>query len=532
MNLNDILDQSAARRPSAVALITPKDGTEETISFSALRHLILRAAAAFRQAGIVKGDHVAIVHRNDPAFVIAYLGLIRIGAVAVPINFLISKPDELAYMFGHCRAKGVVTQREFLKAVLAARKDCPAIGLLWTTDERRRTGDRRGDPPDGAPSNFWDMVDAQPPYEEAAEVKPEDPAAVLYTSGTTGRPKGVILTHANLISNCEATILAMGLTERDVSLTILPMFHTFAWTACVLIPLHLGGKNVIVASLTPPKPWLALMARHGVTIFAAVPQIYSLLSKQACGFKGWALRYWFFRKVRIAVSGSAPLSPQTLTEFEMAFGLRIVEGYGLTETSPVATINPLGGQKAGSVGLPIKDVSVSIVADNGAELPQGQEGEIRIKGPNVMKGYLHDPEATKAAVSPDGWFSTGDIGLIDSEGYVHIRDRKKDMIIVKGLKVFSAQVEQSILTHPDVAEAAVVGIPDAANDERILAFIVMREGAAADTAELHRFCREKLDAYKRPRDFRLVKELPKNALQKVLKRVLREGELAKFRPAA
>ncbi|MBI2362454.1 MAG: AMP-binding protein, partial [Elusimicrobia bacterium] len=181
----------------------------------------------------------------------------------------------------------------------------------------------------------------------------------------------------------------------------------------------------------------------------------------------------------------------------------------------------------GSVGLPIKDVGVSIVDDAGRALPQGEEGEICIKGPNVMKGYLRDPEATRAAVSPQGWFKTGDVGIIDADGFVHIRDRKKDMIIVKGLKVFSAQVEQVIATHPDVAEAAVVGIPEADNDERIKAFIVLREGASADTAELHRFCREKLDAYKRPRDIEIAKELPKNALQKVLKRVLREGELAK-----
>lgn len=528
MTLNDLLDRTAARRPNAPALVHVRDGAEETVPFAALRHLVLRAAAAFRSVGVGKGDSVVIVHRNDPAFVVAYLGLSRIGAVAVPVNFMISKPSELAYMFAHCRAKGVVTQREFLKGVLGAQADCPELARVWTTDERRGQGDRRGEPNSGATRNFWDFIEAFPPFEEAAVVAPADVAAVLYTSGTTGRPKGVMLTHANLVSNVKATVEAVGLTEKDVSLTILPMFHTFAWTACVLIPLYLGGKNVVVASLTPPKPWLTLMGRHGVTVFAAVPQVYSLLAKQAVGLKKWVLRWGFFRKVRIAVSGSAPLSVATLNEFEDALGLRIVEGYGLTETSPVATINPLGRQKPGSVGLPIKDVSVCIVDDAGRELAQGAEGEICIKGPNVMKGYLDDAEATRQAVTPEGWFKTGDIGLVDSDGFVHIRDRKKDMIIVKGLKVFSAQVEQTLAGHPDVAEAAVVGIPDTDNDERIKAFIVLREGSAADTAELHRFAREKLDAYKRPRDIEVVKELPKNALQKVLKRVLREAELSKL----
>ncbi|MBI3299126.1 MAG: long-chain-fatty-acid--CoA ligase [Elusimicrobia bacterium] len=527
MNLNDLLDRSAARKPAAVALLAVKDGAEEETSFQALRHLVLRAAAAFRQAGLAKGDHVCIVHRNDPAFVVAYLGLVRIGAVAVPINFMITKPDELAYMFRHCGAKAVVASREFLKGVQGAQKDCPALTRVWTTDERRRTGARRGGPEAGATENFWDAVDAQPPFEDASEVSAEDAAAVLYTSGTTGRPKGVVLTHGNLVSNCDASISAMGLSESDVSMTLLPMFHSFAWTACVLIPLRLGGKNVIVASLTPPKPWLTLMGRHRVSVFAAVPQVYSLLAKQACGLKAWVLRYWFFRKVRIAVSGAAPLSPQTHREFAAAFGLEILEGYGLTETSPVATINRPGRLRVGSVGPPIADVSVAVAAEDGALLPEGQEGEVLIKGPNVMKGYLHDAQATRAAMTPSGWFKTGDIGVVDADGYLHIRDRKKDMIIVKGLKVFSAQVEQVISGHPDVAEAAVVGIPDADNDERIKAFIVLRQGAAADTAELHRFCREKLDAYKRPRDIELVPELPKNALQKVLKRVLRDAELAK-----
>ena len=205
MTLNDALDRAASRRPNAPALVTVQSGAEEVIAYAALRHLVLRAAAAFRSVGVAKGDHIVIVHRNDPAFVVAYLGLSRIGAVAVPVNFMISKPSELAFMFAHCRAKGVVTQREFLKGVLAAQADCPDLTRVWATDERRGLGDRRGEVNAGAAENFWDFIEAFPPYEEAASVEPADVAAVLYTSGTTGRPKGVMLTHANLVSNVESS---------------------------------------------------------------------------------------------------------------------------------------------------------------------------------------------------------------------------------------------------------------------------------------------------------------------------------------
>ncbi|MFH1725848.1 MAG: long-chain-fatty-acid--CoA ligase [Elusimicrobiota bacterium] len=547
MNLNTFLDDTAAKHPGRTALVYPSgpDGGESSLSYRELRRSVLRAAEAFRSKGIRRGDCVAIVHRNDPAFILAYLGLARLAAVAVPINFMVKKAEELRFMLDHCGAKGVVTQREFLKGLLKARESLPGLKDVWVTDlktkeeqnqetaspprsEARPRGGRAdtGDAGTGVAS-FWPFIESHEPFEGGAEIAGDTTASILYTSGTTGVPKGVMLTHANLTSNCDASIRAMAMSEKDVTITLLPMFHTFAWTACVLIPLRLGAKNVITASVTPPKPWLKQMGRHKVTIFAAVPQLYAVLAKQAAGLKGLILRYWFFRKVRICVSGAAPLSPATLQDFKRAFGRDIIEGYGLTETSPVATINPPGRPKAGSVGLPIQDVSIRIVDDAGRELPGGAEGEILIKGPNVMKGYYDNEEATRQAVSPDGWLKTGDIGLIDEDGYLFIRDRKKDMIIIKGLKVFSAQIEASLLSHPDIQEAAVIGVPDASGDERIKAFVVLREGAQAGTSELHKFCRQKFDPYKRPRDIEIMSELPKNALQKILKRVLRQKELEK-----
>lgn len=521
--LNTLLDATAARCPQRTALCVTdgpgtSEGAERAVTFAELQDLILRAASMYRSRGVRKGDCVALVLRNGLGFVTAYLGLSRLGAVAVPINFMVQKAEELRYMLNDCSAKGVVTQREFLREILAARRDLPLLETVWLTE-----ADRRGEK---ETEDFWGLLRAaeqERPRQDAASA--QDTAAVLYTSGTTGKPKGVMLTHSNLVHNCDASARVLGATEKDVSLCILPMFHTFAWTACVLIPLRLGVKSVVSSSIAPAKPWLTRMGRHRVTIFSAVPQIYAVLSKQACGLKKLLLRWWFFRGVRFCVSGAAPLSPKVAEDFRKAMGRDIIEGYGLTETSPVATINPPQGIRFGTVGRPIEGVRLRVIDDEGRELPAGEEGEICIAGHNVMKGYLNLPEATRQVLSAQGWLRTGDIGVVDADGYLSIRDRKKDMIIVKGLKVFSAQVEAVLLTHPDVQEAAVVGLPDETGDEVIKAYLVLRKDARPDKPELMRFIREKLDAYKRPRDVEFLDELPKNALQKVLKRVLRQKAL-------
>jgi long-chain acyl-CoA synthetase len=275
-----------------------------------------------------------------------------------------------------------------------------------------------------------------------------------------------------------------------------------------------------------------LLKRHGVTIFTAVPQLYALLANKAAGYQDYVLKEGFLKTIRFCFSGAAPLSPMTHQTFKEAFGLEITEGYGLTETAPIAALNPPGRIKVGSVGRSLPGVSVRIVDDAGSELPVGMEGEIEIKGPNVMKGYFDDEGATREAIDPAGWFKSGDIGVMDEEGYVFIRDRKKDMIIVGGLKVFPAQVENVLLTHPAVQEAAVVGIPEGAGEERIKAFLVMRRGTTADISQLHQFCRQNFDPYKRPKEIEIVEELPKNTLQKTLKRVLKQKEIEKRTAAA
>jgi long-chain acyl-CoA synthetase len=514
--LNALLDRSAQEGGGKTALVFG----EREVSFLDLRREVLEIAEGLRRAGIVKGDRVAIVHRNAPEFIVAYFAMNRLGAIAVPINFMVSKADELAYMLGDCGAKGVFTQNEFLPGLNAAAAKCPELKALWVTDLSA--------PPSPLIRPYSDLrasAFADASVDSALE---SDTAAILYTSGTTGFPKGVMLTHRNLVTNCDSALRRMHLDRSDVTLCILPMFHSFAWTGIVLVSLRLTLTSVVFAAIAPAKPWLKAMGRRGVSLIAAVPQVYAAIAREA---KDWKvrlyLRYWAFRRIKIPVSGAAPLSTVVAAAFRDAIGVEIVEGWGLTETSPVATISASGAVRPGSVGPPIDGVRVKIIDDTEASVPQGTEGEICVQGDCVMKGYWNRPEDTRAAFTADGWLKTGDIGVVDPDGYVSIRDRKKDMIIVKGLKVFPAQVEAVIAENPAIEESAIIGVPDEVGDEVIKAFVVLKKGAVIEKAALLQFFKERLDAYKRPRDVEIVDSLPKNALQKVLKRELRERELKK-----
>ncbi len=507
--LHELVDHAAAKDGARAALVLER----ETVTYAELRAALLETAAGFSSRGVRAGDRVALVHRNSPHFIVAYLALSRLGAVAVPINFMITKPDELAYMLNDCRVVGAVSQREFLKSLRAAALKTPSLKTIWVSDfSSEECGPNE--------ESFAHLrTQGEPPAISRHE---DDTVAILYTSGTTGSPKGVMLTHRNLLSNCESAIARLGLSEKDVPLCLLPMFHAFAWVGNVLIALRLGTKLVIAPAVIPAAPWLKQMARHGVTFFSAVPQIYGVLAKEAAGLKRILLRHWYFRKVRGAVSGAAPLNPAIQKAFEENLKVPLLEGYGLTEVSLLATINTFEQRKSGSVGLPIGGVRVKIVDEREREVSIGEEGEICVMSSGVMKGYHDCPQATREAFTADGWFKSGDIGTLDDEGFLYLRDRKKDMIIIKGLKVFPAQLEAALLEHPAVQEAAIIGVPDEVGDEKIKAFVVLRSGATADKAALKTFCRERFDSYKRPRDIEIVDSLPKNALQKVLKRALRE----------
>ena len=510
MTLSEFLQNAALANSTRTAL----KYQEKEWSYAELQEQSLSVAAGLSSWGVNAGDRVAVFSKNCPEFIFTVFALSHLGATAVPINFLL-KPEEVRYILNDISARHLITNVVHLETIIETERIYPGLKEAWVIGLEAADGIHKPF------TNLYTIPHGAPPA-----CKAEDPMLILYTSGTTGVPKGAMLSHSNLLSNARASAQALEIKISDRFLILLPLFHVFAWTTNVLVPLCEGASMIMAESIRPPKPWLKLMMKERVTCFTAMPQIYAVLAEQAKGFKKWVLRWGFFRTVRMCISGSAPLTKDTMDRFKNNIGIPIQEGYGLTETSPVTNCNTASRWKPGSVGPAIPGVKIKIIDENEKELLVNSEGEICISGPGVMLGYFNQPEATKAAFTADGWFKTGDVGLQDAEGFLYIRDRIKDMIIVKGLKVFSAQVEAIIITHPAVLEAAVVGIPDASGDEYVKGFIVLKEGAPADKQDILNFCKDKLPPYKRPRDLEFRKELPKNALQKVLKRQLRLESMA------
>ncbi|MBR4356036.1 MAG: AMP-binding protein [Elusimicrobiaceae bacterium] len=517
------LADSAFRFPDKIALV--EAGSGKKVSYHELLMQVDRAADMFFEHGIRKGDRVGIVHRNAIDTVVANYGLYKLGAVSIPINFMVTKQEEIQFILNNAQAKAVVTQAEFIRHYVKAVPDTPSVQYIFTTDEIPSSA---ADCPKVL--KFWDEIEKSTVHDETSSPQAglDDLAFILYTSGTTGLPKGAMISHGNLASNVISCAQIFKINDDDVFLCLLPMFHSFAWTTCVVIPLYLNLKVVIVANVMPASKWLGAMGSENVTLMLAVPQIYAVLSKEAKGLKQLYLRFWPFKNIRFCVSGAAPLTQEIKDRFEQKFSVPILEGYGLTETSPVVSVNTEELQKIKSVGPALPGVSTLVLDDNGNEVPRNQEGELCVKGPNVFRGYWGNEAASKDAFTPDGWFKTGDIVEVDDDGFIFIKDRKKDMIIIKGLKVFSAQVEAIICEYPAIAECAIIGVPDGRGGEFIKLYAVKKEGVEFNEKEFRLFLKSHLDNYKRPRDFELVEKLPKNALQKVLKRELRKDAVAKL----
>ena len=518
------LSDSAYRFPQKIALVEAATGKK--VTYLDLLMQVDRAADMFWEHGIRKGDRVAIAHRNAIDVVVANYGLYKIGAVAIPMNFMVTKQEELLFILNNSGAKAVVTQAEFIRHYLKAQSSLPDLKYIFSTDTIPESAQ---DKP--FVQKFWEQIEKSTYHDETAGpcARTEDDAFILYTSGTTGQPKGAILTHGNLASNVISCAQIFKITDEDCFLCLLPMFHSFAWTTCVIIPLYLNLKVVIVANIMPAKTWLSAMGSEKVTLILAVPQILAVLSKEAKGFKRLYLQFWPFKNVRFAVSGAAPLTQEIKDRFEKKIGVKILEGYGLTETSPVVSVNTEELQKIKSVGPAIPSVSTIVLDDEGNEVPRNHEGELCVKGPNVFRGYFGNPQATRDAFTKDGWFKTGDIVSVDDDGFIFIKDRKKDMIIIKGLKVFSAQVEAVIASCPGIEECAIIGVPDGKGGEFVKCYAVKKEGADLTDDQFRKFLKQNLDNYKRPRDFEFVESLPKNSLNKVLKRKLREDAVEKMK---
>jgi long-chain acyl-CoA synthetase len=476
-------------------------------TYADLQKDILRCAAGLADLGIKKGDTWGLILRNCPEFLILSMALSKLGAICVPINFL-EKADRVALILNDAKAVGVLTAKEFSKTIQDAAPSLPALKFFYVRE--------KATPPF---KNFSELL-TKTEWSGSTPVNENDTMMLLYTSGTTGLPKGVMLSHKNFLVNVDQCLGGIALKKEDRFLCLLPMFHSFSWTTCVMIPMKLGASIVIIESLLPFDPVIKAIWNHKVTLFVAVPQIFSALTTKIKGLKALLVR--FMNPIRVCISGAAPLPPGVHESFEKTFGVELLEGYGLTEASPVLSMNPQGHRKIGTVGKALPGVQIQIRGEDGAVLPVGEVGEIYAKGENIMRGYYNKSEETKECVTSDGWLITGDMGRLDNEGYLTIVDRKKDLIIVKGLNVYPQEIENVLATHPSVKEAAVVGKMDKeTGEETIIAYITLNDGVPVEKKDLFDLCRDKLAAYKRPKDIVVIDEMPKNALQKILKKDLR-----------
>jgi long-chain acyl-CoA synthetase len=526
LNLSAVLEQHTRRRPDAEAVVCG----EKRLTYARLNAWANQIANALAASGIRRGDHVALLCPNLPYFPAVYFGILKAGATVVPLNVLL-KPREIAYHLRDSDAKAMfcfqgtagLPMAEAAKAAMAVVPACRTLIVLPAP------GAVEGpNPPEtsevGGPEviPLARFIGGQPATFDTVATKPDDTAVILYTSGTTGQPKGAELTHLNMVVNgmVSAELCAGSHDEsgRHATAITLPLFHATAQTAQMIAFLHLGGTLVLLPRFDPAALFAAMTAER-ITHWIGVPTMYWTLLKHAREQHVDVSRV--AATLRLAVSGGAPMPVELMSDFEKAFGVRIIEGYGLSETSPVASFNHLDRpSKPGTVGQPLFAVDIMIVNDHDEPVDTGQPGEVVIRGHNVMKGYYKQPEATADAMR-NGWFHTGDIGTIDAEGYLSIVDRKKDMILRGGMNVYPRELEEVMLTHPAVSLVAVVGVPDERLGEEVKAFVVKKPGAEVTEDALRAWCQEQFAAYKYPRLIEFRAELPTSATGKILKRELR-----------
>ncbi len=459
-------------------------------------------------AGVKKGDNVALLMGNSKEFVIAFLAIGKLGAVPVPINTFL-KEQEIEYILRDCEASVLITEEKFEKIVSNVKNKIPTLDKIIWHGKKSNLDSKNLSFEEGLTIKDYEHI------RPMADL--EDTAVIIYTSGTTGKPKGVMLSYRNIFSNLINITSIVPLSHKDRFIVYLPMFHTFTLTATVLLPLYLGAPIVIVKSIFPFSNVLKQVLLKRVTIFMGVPEVYNALSKAKLPWY-----FMWFNKLRAFVSGGSALPETTFKRMKEKFPkVPLLEGYGLSEASPVVSINRVEKQKPLSVGPPLPDYQVKIVNDELIEVPTGEIGEIIVKGDNVMKGYYKNPEATDMTII-NGWLLTGDLGYVDEDGYIYIVDRKKDLIISKGINIYPREIEEEIMKHPSVELAAVVGKKDEIHGEIPVAFIQLKEGEKLTAKQLREFLKDKLANYKVPKHFYFVEELPKNATGKVLKRVLRD----------
>jgi long-chain acyl-CoA synthetase len=489
LNLASLLTESAERSPESPAIRLG----EVELSYGELDDRSARLATLLREKGLEPGDRVGVMLPNVPDFPVAYYGVLRTGCIVVPMNVLL-KRREIAFYLEDSGAKLLLAWHGFAGE---ARDGAADAGAKMIEVE---------------PAAFAATLDTMEPTPGLAETAEDDTAVILYTSGTTGKPKGAELTHQNLFRNADVSSRTTSeIAQGDVVLGALPLFHSFGQTVSMNASLKVGACLTLVPRFDPAEA-LATMQRDGVTHFYGVPTMYGALLHHP------GREDFDTSALRICITGGASMPVEVLRGFEDAFGAKVMEGYGLSETSPVACSNhPDRDRKAGSIGTPIEGVEMQVVDENDEPVAQGEVGEIVIRGHNIMKGYWQRPDATEEAMR-GGWFHSGDMARTDEEGYFYIVDRKKDLIIRGGYNVYPREVEEVLYEHPKIREAAVVGVPHDEWGEEIGAAVVCHEGEELSSEEVSAYVKERIAAYKYPRLVWFIDDLPKGPTGKILKR--------------
>jgi len=523
LNVAHFLDRSVRLHPDREAVVCGP----VRLTYQALHFMARQIAGALRARGIGRGSRVVLSCPNTPYFPAAYFGVLQAGATVVPINVLL-KPAEIAFHLRDAEAAAYFCFEGTPELPMAAMGKAAFDEVGTCRHFVVMPRDPKHPPAIDGATMLEAFVTGHGGATYTEPTDPDDTAVILYTSGTTGQPKGAELTHLNIVLNASSSsdVLVLpcrtGLHEPVVSLITLPLFHSFGQVCQLVSGVHSGNTLVLLPRFEPPAV-VATMLAERVNLWCGVPTMYwalmDLLRREEASVDLAALA----AHMRLCVSGGAPMPVALLEEVSSRLGVRILEGYGLSETSPVATFNHAERpSKPGTVGQPIFGVEVECVADDGTPVPDGERGEVVIRGPNIMKGYFRQPEAT-AEVLRGGWFHTGDIGIIDADGYLAIVDRKKDMILRGGFNVYPREIEELLLTHPAVGQCAVVGVPDDRLGEDVKAFVVRKPGQSASEDQIIAWCRERIAVYKAPRHVEFADALPMSATGKILKRVLRAG---------
>ncbi|MBN3923019.1 long-chain fatty acid--CoA ligase [Nostoc sp. NMS4] len=495
MNIAHYVERGSRLLPNKIALIFE----DKSFTYKQLDELAGRVANGLKGLGIKKGDRVALFLPNIPEFVISYLGILKIGAVAVSINVML-KTAEVSYILNDCAAKAIITTESQSEQISEA--GLPELEHIFIAEGKANKG-----------ASLAQLIANASPKAPALEMDRHAPACILYTSGTTGFPKGAILTHGNVIANSYAANRCYRLSSSDRLLLYLPLFHCFGQNAILNTGFSACATIILYRRFDLDKV-LESLTEHQVTMFFGVPTVFiKMLNKDISVDKLKSIRYYF--------SAAAPMPLEIAQKWHEKYGYFIYEGYGLTETSPFATYNNDLNYKLGSIGTPIDNVEIQIVDSYGHQVEPGELGEIIVRGPNVMLGYWNQPLET-AAVMKNGWFHTGDIGRMDEDGFYYIIDRLKDMINLSGFKVYPTEVENVIYQHPAVAEVAVYGVPDQIKGEIVKASIVLKYGHKTTEEKILEFCYNRIANYKVPHAINFLDSLPKSPTGKLLKRELRQ----------